>query len=163
MPRPRTVAEGRKSRAKIGATPAGQRPQDRPKPLAPRWWAKVKPIMDSSSCWLWDQEVDPDHRYGHISAEGRRRPAHHAAWFLAYGRWPEYLLHTCDTPLCVRVDHLREGDHAANMRDMADKRRHWRHKQDRCYRGHEFDTVWADGVRRCSQCRKINEAARRGE
>lgn len=66
--------------------------------------------------------------YGQI-AEGRKGgrilAAHRASWELAYGPIPAgaSVLHTCDTPLCVRPDHLRLGTLADNNRDMAGKGR----------------------------------------
>jgi hypothetical protein len=33
------------------------------------------------------------------------------------------VMHTCDTPLCVRPDHLVAGSHADNVADMVAKRR----------------------------------------
>lgn len=46
--------------------------------------------------------------------------AHRMAYELVIGPIPDRLfcLHHCDTPLCVRPDHLFLGDHKANMIDM---------------------------------------------
>jgi len=52
--------------------------------------------------------------------------AHRAAWFLEHGVWPELdLLHQCDTPACVRPDHLLEGTNDDNVQDKMSKGR-WR-------------------------------------
>lgn len=46
--------------------------------------------------------------------------AHVLAWELAYGAVPVGLqvCHTCDTPKCVRGDHLFLGTQGDNLRDM---------------------------------------------
>lgn len=50
--------------------------------------------------------------------------AHHYAWFLETGKWPEdQLLHSCDNPPCCEVGHLTEGDQLANMADAKAKGR----------------------------------------
>jgi len=51
--------------------------------------------------------------------------AHRAAWELAMGPIPEgkCILHRCDNPSCVRVDHLWAGTQAENVLDMYEKNR----------------------------------------
>jgi hypothetical protein len=52
--------------------------------------------------------------------------AHRVAWELATGQVltrGQHVLHRCDTPACVRVEHLRLGDQATNMADMDAKGR----------------------------------------
>lgn len=63
--------------------------------------------------------------YGNFYLGGRDVRAHRAAWLLA-GRLildGMYLLHKCDTPCCVNVDHLFLGTQANNLADMARKGR----------------------------------------
>jgi hypothetical protein len=62
--------------------------------------------------------------YGTIRDGGKPIYAHRYAWFLATGAWPTgVILHRCDNPGCVRVDHLRDGTQLDNMRDMVSKDR----------------------------------------
>lgn len=52
----------------------------------------------------------------------RRELASRVAYELYYGRVPEqYVLHTCDNPLCVNPLHLYQGDAAQNMRDWLER------------------------------------------
>lgn len=50
--------------------------------------------------------------------------AHHAGFLLAGGSLDEELLrHSCDTPICVTVEHLLPGTHADNVRDRVERNR----------------------------------------
>jgi hypothetical protein len=58
--------------------------------------------------------------------EKATKPAHHAAFFIAHGRWPHagsVIMHTCDRPSCVNPEHLAEGTFGANSADMVSKGR----------------------------------------
>jgi hypothetical protein len=63
-------------------------------------------------------------RYGNIRVGNGRKKATHVSWFLHFGTWPALnMLHTCDTPACIRPDHLFEGDQVDNMQDARQKGR----------------------------------------
>lgn len=72
-------------------------------------------------CWLWTAAADGC-GYG-LYRHGR---AHRYSWELAVGPIPADLcvLHRCDTPACVRPEHLFLGTRDDNMRDRQAKRRH---------------------------------------
>ena len=90
-------------------------------PLAVRFWAKVQ---KTDGCWLWTGGLKVAGYGGfYTDRRGRSVLAHRVAWELTNGPIPEGLdcLHTCDTPSCVRPDHLFLGTHADNMQDAARK------------------------------------------
>lgn len=79
-------------------------------------------------CWLWTGGVDIG-GYGELSMGGRgkHRKAHIVAWELATGQKVPHgkiLMHfVCDTPACVRHDHLKLGTTLENNRDCRSKGR----------------------------------------
>ena len=86
-----------------------------------RFWSKVR---KTRGCWLWLAATSKG--YGYFFLDGKNHPAPRVRWFLYYGSWPkQQILHTCDNPLCVKIDHLRDGSRSQNMRDAAAKGR-WR-------------------------------------
>ena len=95
-------------------------------------------------------------------AEGKQTTAHRAAWINTYGPIPDglFVLHMCDNPVCINLDHLFLGTHADNMKDKADKRRcaNQHTAKTHCIRGHEFtdENTYVDprGWRVCRACRR---------
>lgn len=57
--------------------------------------------------------------YGCLYVGGEVFAAHRVAWTLAFGEIPRglHILHSCDNPPCVRVEHLRTGTVADNAQD----------------------------------------------
>lgn len=101
--------------------------------LEQRFWSKVD---RTGGCWLWTSAASRDGYgvFGVYRARDRARlgltthnaRAHRVAWTLAGGRplrAGELILHACDTPLCVRPDHLRVGSARDNTRDSISKGR----------------------------------------
>jgi hypothetical protein len=90
------------------------------------------------------------------------RLAHRVAWEKVHGPIPQgmQVLHRCDTPLCVNVEHLFLGTNADNQRDKASKGRvrNQYSDKDTCLRGHpwkpETTRIRASrpGVRECKVC-----------
>jgi hypothetical protein len=85
------------------------------------FWAKVH---KTDTCWLWTGLVDED-GYGRFKRDGTDFRAHRFAYKLTYGTSPagHYVCHHCDTPLCVRPDHLFLGTAADNLADCIRKGR----------------------------------------
>jgi len=92
--------------------------------LAERFESKTIP-EPNSGCLLWLGAVRP-HGYGKISDGPKLADATHIAFKLAGKEVPvgADVLHTCDNPYCVNLDHLFIGDAKANVADMIAKGRH---------------------------------------
>src|SRR3990167_5510093 len=96
-----------------------------------RFWAKV---AKSEGCWIWNGAVSGD-GYGSFYQERKWVKAHRLSWELSLGMIPQFsdpqvalcVLHHCDTPRCVRPDHLFLGTNRDNVADMVAKGRH-RHR-----------------------------------
>ncbi len=83
---------------------------------------------DKNGCILWTGGKVPK-GYGTISLGGeiadQHAYAHRVAWELARGPIPPglHVLHKCDIPGCVAIDHLFLGTNAENVADMMSKGR----------------------------------------
>ena len=104
--------------------------------------------------------------YGVRRFRGRQWRAHRAAWVEAYGEIPEgmLVLHRCDNPPCVNVEHLFLGTQADNLADMTTKGRRRNQHTDKthCVHGHEFtpeNTRVRDGARECMTCVRARDRA----
>ncbi len=86
-----------------------------------RFWAKVR---KTDACWLWTRGRS-SMGYGHLRVNGKLMYAHRFSYELHYGAIPTgmFVCHHCDTPSCVRPDHLFVGTPADNMRDKTAKGR----------------------------------------
>jgi len=93
-----------------------------------RFWEKV---TKTDACWLWNGYRNAC-GYGCAGIGGRKTMlAHRAAWEMVNGPVPAGMrvLHTCDIPACVRVDHLWIGTQQENIADMIAKGRMARGEQ----------------------------------
>lgn len=81
--------------------------------------------VPQGECRIWTGQRTRD-GYGAIGiGRGQQFRVHRIVWEIAHGAIPAGLLvcHTCDTPLCVNVDHLFLGTPLDNTRDMVRKGR----------------------------------------
>lgn len=104
-------------------------PACRLRPVEERFWAKVRKSDDRDGCWLWTGTVN--HKgYGYITDKPSRTrwSVHRLSYVMAFGPIPEgrSVCHRCDTPACVRPEHLWLGSAADNTADMMAKGRHRR-------------------------------------
>lgn len=82
----------------------------------------------NTGCILWIGCVN-EHGYGIINAKtqrGKNILAHRLAWEMAHGHLSDDfdVLHSCDNPPCINVDHLFLGTPAINAADKVSKGRH---------------------------------------
>lgn len=102
-----------------------------------RFWSKVNkngPLPqhrpEIGPCWIWTAGVNGN-GYGSLAARfentrGVMIATHRASWIIANKQQvPEGhgVLHRCDTPRCLRPEHLFTGTDADNNRDMIEKGR----------------------------------------
>lgn len=90
--------------------------------IASRFWERVQ---KSDGCWEWTGGKDRPGGYGQLHVGTGNVKAHRAAWLFQRGPIPPgmHVLHRCDNPGCVRIDHLFLGTHQDNMADRLEKRR----------------------------------------
>jgi len=83
----------------------------------------------SGECWMWTGETDQN-GYGVLLVtlglnKRKLQRTHRLSWEIYRGPIPDgqCVLHKCDTPGCVRPDHLFLGTQAENLKDMWGKGR----------------------------------------
>ena len=121
-------------------------------------------ILFDDGCWLWAGALDKN-GYG-VFERGR---AHVYAYEYWKGPVPDGMLvcHACDTPGCVKPDHLWLGTPKDNMIDSADKGRRSDQQKTHCPQGHLLDGVFRNGqrdgrpARYCKTCNRERGRARR--
>lgn len=77
-----------------------------------------------SGCIEWTGSKNED-GYGSVGYRGAVWLAHRLVWTLRMGDIPAGMcvLHRCDNPCCININHLWLGTHSDNMADMANKGR----------------------------------------
>jgi len=115
-----------------------------------RFWLRVKKLP-GAGCWLWLGANRPGW-HGVVIVHYQRIPAHQYAFTIACGCTPApgfQVNHHCDTPLCVRPDHLYIGTQAENMQDMCARGRHGNAKLTEA-KVVQILTMLANGVSQCT-------------
>lgn len=81
-------------------------------------------IIADNGCLEWSGSSDQK-GYGQLRISGKLIKAHRYAWMRKHGKIPSkaLVLHQCDNPKCVNVDHLFLGTHKDNVDDMDAKGR----------------------------------------
>lgn len=131
-----------------------------------RFWSHVE---KTDGCWHWLAYRDRRDYGRFMVAAGKPMLAHRFSYLLAYGELPDdlHVCHHCDTPSCVRPDHLFLGTDADNLRDMARKGRAANQNtyKTHCKRGHPLagENMVRDhrGRRACRTCRAAADKERK--
>ena len=91
--------------------------------LVKAFWDRVH-SAPQGDCLIW-KGYRNKRGYGYITMDGKPLYAHRIAWEMEHGAIPKgmYVLHRCDEPSCVNVNHLFLGTQANNMADMVSKGR----------------------------------------
>jgi len=86
------------------------------------FWPKVK--KGRKGCLEWQGQRLP-HGYGQVHYKGKKYYPHRIIWEALRTQIPSGLcvLHKCDNPACVNVEHLFLGTHKDNTQDMMQKGR----------------------------------------
>jgi Autographiviridae endonuclease len=80
--------------------------------------------VSTDDCQEWDLGRTTD-GYGHLRLNGGYAYAHRLVWEEVNGPIPVglFVLHRCDNPPCINIDHLFLGTQEDNVRDMVTKGR----------------------------------------
>jgi hypothetical protein len=88
-----------------------------------KWFLQQKNITNSG-CWEWTKCINGG--YGKTTIKGKRVLVHRYSLQLYLKREiPNNLevRHLCNNPICFNPEHLKEGTHYENMRDMVNSNR----------------------------------------
>lgn len=98
------------------------RGHNRRRALADRFWEKVEK-QPGDGCLIWTGAKNGD-GYGLIGVSATSKLAHRVAYELLIGPLGNQVAcHKCDTPACVRPDHVFPGTQQDNVADCAAKGR----------------------------------------
>ena len=92
--------------------------------LPHRFIEKIKP-NEKTGCLEWTAGKLTK-GYGQFCLDGKTVRAHRFAWEAVHGRIPKgmQVMHKCDNPACVNIDHLAIGKNRTNCIDAVLKGRH---------------------------------------
>ena len=87
-------------------------------------WMQTQVMIDPvTECQEWIRFRDED-GYGQLGYKGEVVYTHRLVWELHTGTNPkDKILHTCNTPSCININHLREGSAQDSVDDMVMKGR----------------------------------------
>lgn len=139
-------------------------------------------VNKTDSCWLWIGAKNSD-GYGSFHIGSRKDgsckaiSAHRMSWILERGEVPSGMcvLHSCDNPACVCINHLFLGTRDDNNKDRNQKGRCKSGireiEKTHCPKGHEYNEAntyfehTKGGIikRKCRACGKIKSQSNRDE
>lgn len=119
----------------------------------------LRGCVAQGDCLIWTGAVN-DQGYGQIRVGGRAGKTLYVHRIMSGAQPGEEVRHTCDTPRCVKPEHLLLGTHLENIQDMYDRKRDrgiaTRNRgKDCCPKGHAYvQRERARGPeRRCLVCK----------
>ena len=90
------------------------------------FWERVNAqlIIDKNNCHVFTGSKDSC-GYGRINKDGKLIRLHRAMWEKHFGEISngKVIMHKCDNPSCINIDHLQIGTQLDNVRDMWAKNR----------------------------------------
>lgn len=91
---------------------------------------KAKPIewvTNEKGCHLVTSLKQHNNGYINVTRNQKNWLLHRYIYTQVHGEIPKDLviLHTCDEPTCINIEHLRTGTQKDNITDMIDKGRKW--------------------------------------
>ena len=117
-------------------------------------------------CKIFPNKLRKD-GYGDVFRNKKHILAHRWEYMQHYGAIPEgmHVLHKCDNPSCINIDHLFLGTHADNMQDKISKGRDQNASRTHCYAGHEYTeaSTYVNNGRHCRICRREKDRIRRAK
>ena len=80
--------------------------------------------VPDGECLMWTRSTNR-FGHGHLRVRGRLIVAHRVVWERAHGPIPAGMLviHSCDRPGCIALEHLRLGSHRDNALDKVSRGR----------------------------------------
>lgn len=81
--------------------------------------------ISPNGCRVWQGKKHDAMGYARIEVDGRMQYVHRLSWERAHGPVPDgmVLMHSCDNPSCINLNHLSIGTQQENVRDMVRKGR----------------------------------------
>jgi len=119
----------------------------------------------STGCIEWPRRIG-NNGYGRLKANGKFWLAHRYTWTLLVGEIPAnmHVLHKCDNPKCINIEHLFLGTDLDNTLDKIAKGRYKNQfsHQALCSRGHNNWQYRHNRKHRyCLTCRREAQQLRR--
>ncbi len=119
-------------------------------------------VERTDTCWIWTGGRDRL-GYGYFAVSTQRRDmAHRVAYELFVGPIPEGLVldHFCCNPSCVNPEHLEAVTQGTNVIRSPISASGRNVRKIACPKGHAYDKLTRDGLRRCSVCDRESERRR---
>ena len=83
-------------------------------------------MRGNDDCWEWKGKLNKKDGRPYFTVDGKRRAAYVYVIETYSGQMAkeQYILHSCDNPVCCSPYHLYFGNHQDNMNDMKERERH---------------------------------------